>query len=332
MVGTDIQSASNRCKAGQLVMMQVILVGLGAGAATALLFASIASGSLLSVLLFYLAPLPIFIAALGWSHWAALLAACSAAAGLAAFFGSFFFIAFLVGIGLPAWWLGYLALLARPLPGGDFEWYPVGRLVLWSAILGALIVFVAIPTFGTDQETFRSELGKAFEKVLRSDQSPDASADSKRLIDFLVYVIPAAAAIVTTITNIFNLWLAARIVKVSGRLRRPWPDLSAMVFPSWAPALLAATVAGSFLANLLGIMSGVFAASLLMAYAVLGFAVLHAITRARSSRGFMLGSSYGAVLLFGWPVLLMSLLGIAETAFDLRKRFAPGGPPAPRPQ
>ncbi len=53
-------------------MMQIVLIGLGAGAASALLFASVASGSLLSLLLFYLAPLPILIAALGWSHWAGL--------------------------------------------------------------------------------------------------------------------------------------------------------------------------------------------------------------------------------------------------------------------
>src|SRR5215210_5058174 len=107
-------------------MMQLYLIGLSAGAAAALLFASVASGSLLSVLLFYLAPLPILIAALGWSHWAALIAAVVASAGLAAIFGWFFFIAFMVGIGLPAWWLGYLALLARPAatPEG-LEWYPV---------------------------------------------------------------------------------------------------------------------------------------------------------------------------------------------------------------
>ena len=61
-------------------MVQLILIGIGAGAATALLFASVASGSPLSVPLFYLAPLPILIAALGWSHWAALIAAIVASA------------------------------------------------------------------------------------------------------------------------------------------------------------------------------------------------------------------------------------------------------------
>ena len=61
-------------------MIQVALIGVSAGAATALLFASVASGSALSVPLFYLAPLPILIAAMGWSHWAALIAAVVASA------------------------------------------------------------------------------------------------------------------------------------------------------------------------------------------------------------------------------------------------------------
>jgi len=138
-------------------MVQVILIGISAGAATALLFASVASGSALSVPLFYLAPLPILIAAMGWSHWAALIAAVVAAGGLAAVFGSMFFIAFMIGIGLPAWWLGYLALLARPTatPGG-LEWYPAGHLVFWAAIIGSAIVIAGIVTLGTDLDGFRA--------------------------------------------------------------------------------------------------------------------------------------------------------------------------------
>ena len=60
-------------------MMQFAIIGIGAGAAAALLFASVTSGSWLSIPLFYLAPLPIMIAGLGWSHWAALTAALTGA-------------------------------------------------------------------------------------------------------------------------------------------------------------------------------------------------------------------------------------------------------------
>src|SRR5690348_5404906 len=137
MVGMAEAPSLTADEAGQLGMAQILFIGIGAGAATALLFASVASGSLLSVFLFYLAPLPIMVAGLGWSHWAALVAAFVSAAGLGAVFGPFFVLAMLPSIGLPAWWLSYLALLARPTalaPPHDLEWYPVGRLVLWAAI------------------------------------------------------------------------------------------------------------------------------------------------------------------------------------------------------
>src|SRR6266850_3808849 len=124
MVGTDLEPSLTADEAGQLAMIQIVLIGLGAGAAAALLFASVASGSIVATLLFYLAPLPILIAALGWSHWAALVAVLSAASGLAAVLGFYFFAAFLITVGMPAWWLGYLALLARPAADpASVEWY-----------------------------------------------------------------------------------------------------------------------------------------------------------------------------------------------------------------
>ena len=216
-------------------MIHITLVGIAAGAASALLFASLASGSLFSVLLFYVAPLPILIAALGWSHVAGLIAAVAAAATLAFIFGGVFFAAFLIGIGLPAWWLGYLALLARPTaPGGALEWYPVGHLVAWAALLAALMVSAVIFSFGFDFDGFRSGLRRAFDHVLRiqTDTPADAPlhvpgvADPSRLIDLMVAIIPPTAAVLATITNLVNLWLAARVVKTSHRLRRPWPDLA----------------------------------------------------------------------------------------------------------
>lgn len=323
-------------------MMQLGLIGIGAGAAAALLFASVTSGSWLSIVLFYLAPLPIMIAGIGWSHWAALIAALTAALALGLVFGTVFFFAFLAGAGIPAWWLGYLAMLARPAAanGGSpaaLEWYPPGRLVVWAAVLAALIVVVAIPNFGTDAESFRAGLHQALSRMLRIETGAPAGApltvpgvsNAERLIDFMVAAIPAAAAVIATITNTFNLWLSARIVKFSGLLKRPWPQLSAMTFPPLAAAALAIAMGLSFLGGLIGIVAGVLSASLLMAFGVLGFAVLHAITQGINSRGFLLGGVYASVLVFGWPVLALCLLGLVEIAFNIRARVAQKrGPPA----
>jgi hypothetical protein len=320
-------------------MTQIILVAIGAGAASALLFASVATGSIAATFLFYLSSLPILIAAMGWSHVAGLLGAVLAAAGLGLTLSFTFFLAFLFGVGLPAWWLGYLALLGRPIAtngGGAMEWYPIGRLVLWSAVIGTLVIVVVVLNFGTDKDAFQSQLRTVFEQALRPQveaKTPiPGRTDVGRIIDILIIALPAAAAVLLTILNTFNLWLAARIVNVSGRLRRPWPDLSAMTLPGTTPVLLAAAIAGSFLPDLPGMLSGVFAASLFMAYAIMGFAVLHAITRGNSGRAFALVGAYGAVIVFGWPILAMSLLGLAESAFSIRARFAKpsAGPPTTR--
>ena len=101
-------------------------------------------------------------------------------------------------------------------------------MVTWAAVIGTLLVMVAVPAFGTDEETFQAGLRAAFERALRTQMTHTWSAkraDPERLIDILVVAVPPAAAVLATILNVFNLWLAARIVKVSGRLRRPWPDL-----------------------------------------------------------------------------------------------------------
>jgi len=331
------------------MMMQNGLIGIGAGIATALLFASPASGSPFALLLLILAPLPILIAAIGWSHWAGLFAVAVAVASLTLVFGPVAFqsnvVPFILGVGAPAWWLGYLALLARSNPmGGGLEWYPAGSLVFWAAILGALEMLAVIPFYGWDQETFQATLRSMLEAALRisSDVAPSGgpaipgASDSTRFVDFLVIVMPPAAAALSTVTNMLNLWLAGRVLNISGRLRRPWPDLPAMRFPPIAPALLIATLLGSFASGMFGIAAGIGAAALLIAHTALGLAVVHMITRGMPGRSGVLAAIYATLPIFGllrvmhWPVIALAVLALIDLIFDLRGRVASGRPPAVR--
>jgi hypothetical protein len=322
-------------------MMQIVLVGLGAGAAAALLFASVTSGALVSILLFYLAPLPIMIAALGWSHWCGLVAALTASACLGLAFGATFFAAFLVAIAAPAWWLGYLAMLARPAThgSGGFEWYPPGRLVLWAAALGAGVVTVALLQVGSNEETIHNGLKTGLERIFRLQTGAAADEplrlpgipDPAHLLDLFAAVMPLVAAMAGALILILNLWIAARVVKLSGRLARPWPDIPAMTFPRWAPALLAAAAILSFAPDLIGVIASLFAASLMVAFTMLGFAVLHALTRGLSGRTAMLGGAYAFVLVLGWPALVAALLAVAESIFNWRAKMAGRAPPLPPP-
>jgi Predicted membrane protein (DUF2232) len=321
-------------------MTQIALIGIGAGAAAALMFASVTSGNGFSVILFYLAPLPIMIAALGWSHWAGFTAAVAAAVVLGAVFGIFFFAIFLTSVGAPAWWLGYLALLGRPVANGGaahLEWYPPGRLVLWAAIFAATMTAGALATFGGDEATIRHGLKSALDQVLRLQTgAPEDSPlqfpgirDADRMVDMLVLVLPPAAAVTAAITQTANLWLAGQIVKLSGRLRRPWPDLTTLSFPPLAAVWYGALLAGAFLPDLAGLVAGLFAATLTLAFALVGFAVMHTLSRHMRGRTIMLSGAYGCVVLLIWPLVVMTLIGVAETLLGLRARSSRhGSPPA----
>jgi hypothetical protein len=278
------------------------------------------------------------IAALGWTHYAAIAAVLFATLGLAVVFNTSVAFAFFIVIGLPAWWIGYLALLARPANGGDTEWYPVGRIVMWTALTAAAVVTATMLRYGLDFAQVRAGQRHEIEVVLRflSGGAPGAPLrlpnvrDPERLMDILVLVIPPMKASALAVTTLINFWLAALIVRVSGRLRRPWPPIAQMTFPPMAATALAIAVAGTFLPDLIRLVSGVFAASLLLAYALLGLAVTHAITVGVNGRGFMLTGLYLTVCLFGWPLLLLTFVGLLETMVALRARVAARrGPPPP---
>jgi hypothetical protein len=317
-------------------MTQILLAGLGAGIAAALLFASVASRVLLSIFLFYLAPLPIMIVALGWSHWAGLVAAAAAAAMLGAVFGPQLAAIFLTLAGAPAWWLGYLALLGRPLANGAtarMEWYPPGRLVLWAAVFGAAVTAAALLVFWGDETTMRQSLKSNLDLIMRP--GPDAGPfpaelsgiDADLLLDMMMRVLPPAAAVTASLTQTLNLWLAGQAVRLSGRLQRPWPDLTALSLPVLAAVLYGTSLAGAFLPGLTGIVAGLFAATLTTAFAMVGCAVLHTLTRGLQGRTAILWGTYACVFFLVWPLLVMTVIGVAETLFDLRGRFSRRGPP-----
>jgi hypothetical protein len=258
-----------------------------------------------------------------------MIAALGAATTLAAVFGGVFFLAFMVGTGIPAWWLGYLAMLARPgVNDGGLEWYPPGRLVLWCATLATIVVSIGVLTFGIDIDTFRAEMRQALERIVEIRSEVPGNVNRAQMFDFFVAVLPAAAAVVATTTNTINLWLAARIVKFSGRLQRPWPHLPALTFPGKAAAALAVAIGLTFIGGIVGLLATVASAALVVAYGMLGFAVLHAVTRNARGRGLVLGVAYASVTVFFWPIFALCLLGLADTAIDLRGRVARrSGPP-----
>ncbi len=147
-------------------MMQNGLIGIGAGAAAAFLFVSPASGTPLALLLLLVAPLPILIAAIGWSHWAGLLAVGTAALGLTVVFGVGEFpsvvIPFVLGIGAPGVVARLSCVAGPPEPGQRRRRMVSGRIagVLVGDRWAPLVMLAVIPFYGWDLQTFQATLRK----------------------------------------------------------------------------------------------------------------------------------------------------------------------------
>jgi hypothetical protein len=316
-------------------MIAMVLIGLAAGAASALMFASIISGALISLLLLYLAPLPLMVAAIGWGPLCAAIGGIAASISIGAILGLPLGIAFAIGVALPGWWLGHLVLLGRPAASAassgngaaliepDLEWYPIGRILLWIAGFAALTTIAALLTIGTDAATITDTLRRGLTRYFNEPSSTEV----QQLIGALVALAPIAAVTIAVPTLTLNLWLAAKITATSGKLHRPWPDLRAAALPPLTLAVLCIAMALCFTGGLSAIFAKIITSALMMAYAFTGFAVLHTLTLAVKSRAFWLGSTYTIVVLFGWPVLVVITLGLADAAFGLRQRYWRSRPP-----
>lgn len=314
-------------------MMTQILIAIAAGCASALMFVSIVSGALISLVLFYLAPLPLMVAALGWGAASALVGGLAASLLIGVVLGPPYMVAFAVTIALPAWWLGHLALLARPAetatPNGQsaLDWYPPGRLLVWMAVFASLTTITALLSLGFDAVTITDSLKGGLTRLLGTRDGTGPDADIDKVVTLFAAIAPVAATMVAMVTLVLNLWLAGKITRTSGRLSRPWPRLQTIELPPLTLVALAATLALCFLGGLVAMIAQIVTAALVMTYAFVGFAVLHTLTQSTAMRGLWLGSTYAAVVMFGWPLIVVALLGIADELIGFRRRKALKPPP-----
>jgi hypothetical protein len=314
--------------------MMNILIAIAAGCAAGLMAASVVSGALISILLVYFAPLPLMVAALGWGSTSALLG--GAGAGIASMAFDFRYgVAFLLTVAAPAYWLGHLSLLARPIASSSqdgqappLDWYPVGRLLLWTAVISVVIMTLFLLMTGSSSEEITGKLRDVLLRFQAYNRTGSSVEDNERAALMMARALPVVTVCATILMYLFNLWLAGRIARTSGSLRRPWPDLRSIELPQIVIVVLAAALLLSFVGGLTALLAQMVGAALLTIYTLVGFAVLHAVTR--SSTGFWWRlAAYAVLFLFLWPLLLMPIIGLLDGSLGLRKRFGSGASPPP---
>lgn len=312
---------------------KTILFGLLAGAATALLALSAGEGTAFAFLLLAAATLPILIASLGWGNAAGVVAAVTAFAGLAATLSAASALMFFVTTLLPAAWIGYLANLARPAeevggPKDALAWYPLSDIMLHLCALVSigLVVLGFVVGYG---EEIGAEFVDAF--VAAIQQQNPGYAPTDRDLDVLkqtfVRAVPLVQGGVWVLILFTAFYLAAAIVRTSGRSRRPKDDIpSNLRMPRPALIVFAIGILLSFFSGSVGLIGLVICGTFGCGFMLAGFAIVHERTRALPWRTVLLWLSYTIVLLFAPAIAVFLLIGLFDTT--RRMTLTRPGPPA----
>jgi hypothetical protein len=229
--------------------------------------------------------------------------------------------------------LTYLAVLSRPVIENDepvaVEWYPVGRLVVWSAVLAGLMSITLLVVIGGDLEALRKSLAEFITATLETGlpqaegQIQFSDAEIAALSELALSLLPGASAMSWMGSLLFNLWLAGRVTLASGQLGRPWPDLAAVTYPQYTPLAFGLILLATVLDGYAGLAASAFAGGLFVAYLLLGLAILHFTTRGQPWRPFALWALYGMLFIVNiWIGIVIALLGLSETVLQLRARSA----------
>ncbi len=314
-----------------------LIIGIAGGLISALLFYSASRGSVgLSLVLFFLTPLPSLIAGLGWGLTAAIAAAIAGALAMATTISAAFALGYALALGIPVALLTHLAYLARPRPEPQGpDWYPSGRLMAGLAFYGGMLPLMVLPLFGGTYailepamidfvRRFSASAGSRFGMPVLDD------AQVKIIAHTMIEFMPAAFASYWTMIFAGNLYLAGRVTLAAGHLGRDWPDLHNLALPpmmlvvllgAWAGMVFATGAPRIIAISLLG--------GLLVAYAMAGLSVIHTI--AHGTRKILLWPLYLTLPFLGmYTLAALLLVGIGEPVLKLRERLGPK-PPATGP-
>ncbi|MGA7864191.1 MAG: DUF2232 domain-containing protein [Stellaceae bacterium] len=278
------------------------------------------TGSTGSMILVYLAQLPLFAAGL-WLGTGASASAGLVAALLVAGIGSLPAAALFGALNVvPVVLLVRQSLLARTGSGNAVEWYPPGLMTAWLTGLGLVAAAVTFVFFGgpqATQATLREALAPALDRHL-GEITPELDG----LLAFVGFILPGIIATSWMVMTVTNGSLAQGSLARFGASWRPSPDLAALGLPMWIPVLLAFASGATLLGGTVRFIGVNVLIVLAVPFCLAGLAVLHTVARRFPRPAVTLTTFYLLAGVLGWPLVLIALLGLLDSPLGLRRRFA----------
>lgn len=300
-----------------------VVAGAALGVAAGLMYIGIMLGKPGALILVYLTQLPLFAAGLWFGVGAVVIAGITGSLVLLVVSDLLGAALFAALNAVPVALLVRQALLARRRADGTYAWYPPGLLTAWLtgyalAGIGAAMLLLGGPE--ALQESLRGVLATVLDRMYgRQVPNRDDIAAS------LASIIPGVIAASWMVTAVINAALAQGVLARFAANWRPSPRLVALELPIWLHIALGIAAAAAIFGGTARFV-GVNAMILLsVAFCLGGLAVLHAAVRRLSHPTMILVLFYVTAALFGWPFLIVTVLGLLDIWLGLRRRLAPQG-------
>jgi hypothetical protein len=280
---------------------------------------AVATGSPSSLILVYLSQLPLFIGGLWLGAGVAVAAGVTASIMLLAASNITAALMFAALNVVPVILLVRQALLARTGTAGAIEWYPPGLLAVWLTGLGLTAMAVALLVFGGPdglQSAVRETLAPALDRLF--DESVPGRDELANLLAMIMPGLVAASWIAMTLVNGI---LAQGLLARFGASWRPSPALGTLSLPRWFPVLPVLATGATALGGTMRFLGVNMMIVLTVPFCLAGLAVLHTIAYRFSRPAILLVSFYVLAGLFGWPLLVITVLGLIDALLRLRGRF-----------
>jgi hypothetical protein len=302
-----------------------LLLGIAAGAASALLFAAVTSGGALGTPLFFISALPIAIVTIGWGTLAGLASVLAGLVGLWAFVSWKAALLHALVVAGPMAFYGYLVGLGRPLDadGKSFEWYPLGRVFTAMVLLTVITIVGVGMIIGFDVQATAGDVADMLVAMGQTSGELGAPTREDLMPALLIYMrlMPLALAMFWLVLTAFNLWLGSRVVRLSGRLKRGDDTIAeSLSLPLWMAGVFVGAALLAGLDSSLGLVAGVVAGAAGMGFAMVGFAVLHVFVRGNPAAPLILGVTYGATFILSLPLIPLAIAGILDGPLGLRAK------------
>jgi len=274
--------------------------------------------------------MPLFVSVLGFGTRAGLISSAVAALAVGGFFGLSGAMAFILLTLVPTIWVGHMVGLSRD-EDGEAQWFPISTILVRIAGMSAAIALVLGVVSGYSQEWAAQQISTVFSQFIEiqataAGKPPLLSAEqiairSNSMASFIPVAFPASLFFLL----VMNLALGERFARRRNWILRPKQDLpSELSLPIITVGILFFAIAASFVGGTIGLVAQVVAGAFGAAFIIVGLASVHHMTRGLPARGLSLTLTYMMLLFSRFMAPVLAVLGVAETLFQLRSRFAAG--------